>query len=322
MKRLPLEERLRDEYEGGDFIIKIYSPNPRNKNRPSMRKSIKVSVAIVKRNHAPVLPMAQQSNDTDAIMQMIAANNKSQQEMMMRFIEMNANNKSEGMGLQEVIQLTTLLNGNANRDDPIKLVRDLLATTGEMKALVGTDEKPNDNMSMLNTGLSAIIELANANKGATAPAAVAPPPNTPAAIPPKAQQAPPAPSAQPTGQDENMFVKMAIAKHFKFLVKQATEQKDPLLYAEVTLDQIPEAYYVKLYDLIEQSNFMDKFAEIEPAVLGHEAWFIDLRNGLLAALSDDETPENTGQVDEVDELGDNPDSTTENGQPSDEPDET
>jgi hypothetical protein len=71
------------------------------------------------------------------------------------------------------------------------------------------------------------------------------------------------------------------------IISLALSKKDPTLYAEVILDQVPESALDFLLDTVSRSDVIPYLTTLHPGVKEHEAWFLEF----VKALKENLTPE-------------------------------
>lgn len=72
------------------------------------------------------------------------------------------------------------------------------------------------------------------------------------------------------------------------LIHQAARNKDPELYAEVTLDNVPDGVNPKdLIPFLERADWWAQLQGFAPAVSPYPAWFADYRTALLSMLKEE-----------------------------------
>lgn len=91
------------------------------------------------------------------------------------------------------------------------------------------------------------------------------------------------------------------ARHF--LLGCAKGDKDPSLYADLILDQIPEEMYPEIPALLERPDVVDVFCKVVPAFASYRPWFEQLVGALRDAIArdDEESAGGMGVNDELDD---------------------
>jgi len=164
------------------------------------------------------------------------------------------------------------------------------------------DAAPQDNSigGMLRDVLRSPIVAAAVQSAAQTQAQPQPPrlPNPAATQPNPAQVSHAKPAAQPTPQSEQQV----LAYYLGFLVGKAKTGADATLYAELVLDNVPDAQLTPM--LARGDALIDDLIAIHAPVAEHREWFVTLLkeiNDLLAPEDDDsETEEHPGGTNAVD----------------------
>lgn len=69
------------------------------------------------------------------------------------------------------------------------------------------------------------------------------------------------------------------------LIQLAKADKDPALYADFVLDQIPENFLDQLYQVLQQPNLIEQLVAVQPEIKNHEQWFKDFIQHGIEALT-------------------------------------
>ena len=273
---LPLLKRLRDGYckdkeKGSRFEARVYRnnriyrripilidpPDEAVKHEPEKQSDLATLVAALA---AQQQQMFAQLKDT--ILQVVGkpvTPPPSQMDMMMQTVTLMKGMKDVMGGNQPVAQ----------QSDPKEYI-DVLLRGMEMGR-----ENSSSGSSMtdvLRDAVKAIPLLTQMNS-----------PAMPRQRPPQ-----PAPSITPPvdpkePEIENVNINDAMIKHYiGVLVQKAQQDSDPALYADFILDNAPDniiEQYLMREDLIDTLN------KIDPRVLIHKEWFMELRNHLHEALT-------------------------------------
>jgi hypothetical protein len=76
------------------------------------------------------------------------------------------------------------------------------------------------------------------------------------------------------------------------LVKRAARGKDPELYAEVFLDNLPTfVTEEEIAQRFQDANAIAQLAQVNPAVAEHAPWFESFRQSVLELLAGDDSEE-------------------------------
>lgn len=115
----------------------------------------------------------------------------------------------------------------------------------------------------------------------------------PPALQPPEQPANPAPEQTPISDEEKerrekeMFF-MQARGNLAFLCKQAQENKDPELYAELVLDQMGRE---KTLEFLGKPDALEQLAQIDANVMVYQGWFIALRTAILDMTREEDESE-------------------------------
>lgn len=123
------------------------------------------------------------------------------------------------------------------------------------------------------------------------PPQAAPPPALPNPSAPQVSHAKPAEPTNPPQQDETKV----LAYYLGFLCGKAQTDATASLYAELVLDNVPDAQLTPL--LARGDQLIDYLIEIHPPVAQHRQWFIDLIKEINELLApEDEGSEQVGEA--------------------------
>lgn len=304
---LPIMDRLRDEYadekEGGKFLIQIY----KNKKR---YKRITVNV------EAPRKPkeVLQPKNDTAEILRAIADQQASMHKQLVETLMQVAGKPATaqpsqmemmlGMvalmkGMKEVVNVPA---ASAPSMDPAQYM-DMFIRGMEM----GKESGGGAGSSMtdvLRDAVKALPMLANMgpNKlgpSSPRPAFQPPTPSTPQFAPVNAptneRHSPPTPTADDEVPDVNIH-DAVVKQQIGLLVKKAEQDSDPALYADFIIDNVSEDI-IKQYLL--QDDLVNELGKIDPKVLQHREWFMELRDNIFQVLTAPEEDTDTTPHDPI-----------------------
>lgn len=100
----------------------------------------------------------------------------------------------------------------------------------------------------------------------------------------------PAPDSQPVGQGDDAVMLTLIPwlrQQLEMLIYQARRAKDPELYAELLIDNIPENVPVeKLREWLARDDWWQILQQFHAGVQPYEGWFKDLRDLAIATIDD------------------------------------
>jgi hypothetical protein len=185
--------------------------------------------------------------------------------------------------------------------DVMKTVRDVLEIR-EMFSGSGGGDGPDPMIKLIETVAPQLIDtfkqamaLDAARAGQSMPTQGAAP--TPAPVPRVAPPAPPTQAdtvflttsdvAQPLTQSGEAQVeawKMLVGSRIPKILKLAELGKNPVLYAQLEEDIIPEIFKPAAREFVEDDNFTDKIYAEYPALLQHKEWMDEFFDVFAAAL--------------------------------------
>lgn len=112
-----------------------------------------------------------------------------------------------------------------------------------------------------------------------------------------------------------MLIEMAIKGQVDKLVQLAQRGANPIVYAQVVLDGVPQAYLPQFAEFIMAPNAIDKLESMNPGVNSTRDWFVMLRDEIVAILTGEEEETNMegNQVAGIVEI--DPHDSTTNGHP-------
>jgi hypothetical protein len=291
-------EDLKARYGGGTFRVRGYRPRREGESGPNnMRLFVNERVLIEQaKDDLPSLAVTPR-NDPDmlgAIRLMIEANNENTRRILEAMAASRAAPISEDAILDKLAKYKTLFGGNDGGFSPDRMIGFLTSVVGAatgMKELVGDSAgKETNELDILGKAIDkfgepiaeAIANFAGKPRAALpAPtgATVRPPNTHPAQSPQHHIQ--PQPQPQQPEEDVNIIFRTMVAGHLKTLCAKAAAQGDPVLYAELIVDEVPED---KLQELLGVPDWFDKLCAIEPNVRNYPAWFGELAGEVTAIL--------------------------------------
>jgi hypothetical protein len=117
---------------------------------------------------------------------------------------------------------------------------------------------------------------------------MAPPPMAaaPAALPSPSQPPRPAQAAKPTEQPPMLQLLGWLKEQLSALAHQASLNKDPELYAEVVLDNLPSVDPKMLRDVLAKPDWWATLVQFSPNVQPYPQWFAECREALLKGLEE------------------------------------
>lgn len=272
---LPILDRLRDEYGGGNFEVWIY------KNGKIFKRQ-KVSVEAPKK--PAYIPPPQQSNDIGKLAEVMIMGFQKLGEMIthnqntvrepVNFMEMQTNMMNQMLMMKQLFDSPKPEN---NMDMFLKGVE-------IAKQFSDGDRESNSNdvfkglIETFGPPLVSAVTQNVENQKAQAGAEIRKPIN------PK----------QLAGKPKMLNPReMMLKAQLKNLCDKAIQGKDAGLYAEVVVDSVPENI---IRQFLGNPNYLQELARIHPPVTMHAPWFNELKENIFAIL---DNPEN-----EADDYGD------------------
>ncbi len=297
-------ERCRDKYGTGDYRMHVREGRRLVSNRP-------FSVEAPKEPD----PVTVQQNSTADIIALIQAQNA---QMATLF-------QSTMLAMAEAIKGS---HSSQPAVDPVAMQASVIQGLAAMKEIAGGNDKGPSPMEMLikgielakdiapKTGETNVADLglkfmealpalqAAGSRGSTNPPVGIQPhkpvgtlkaPTSAAQTPPPQSAAPNAAEPQPENiPDEKAMLLMQVKANLAFLCKQAQQNKDPALYAELILDQMGEE---KTLEFVGSDNALERLAAVEPKVKLYPGWFADLKAAILELTADEnDNPETETSV--------------------------
>jgi hypothetical protein len=189
--------------------------------------------------------------------------------------------------------------GGAAPTDVMKTVKDVLEIR-EMFSGSGGGEGPDPMIKLIETVAPQLIDtfkqamaLDAARAGQPIPTQGAAP--TPAPVP---RVAPPAPTTEPltivtgaegtsqppSGEASVEAWKMLVGSRIPKILRLAELGKNPVLYAQLEEDIIPEIFKPAAREFVEEENFTDRIYAEYPALLQHKEWMDEFFDVFAAAL--------------------------------------
>jgi len=280
---------LRDEYKGGDFVIEgknakgqwvfkqgISVEAPITKDPPASNNDndfLSVITAMNESNRQQQEMMrAQIEESRRQAMQMQLDSARSQNEMLLKMMELNSSSKNEAMGPTEMVSLIGALKevSGADNNNPMELF---------LRGMeMGRESANNNDESFVQAALKSIgaplMELANAPQR-------------------QQQQAQHQQTQQPQLQsdktdDPQMMQQMKIIKEWgpfiNMLAKAAAQDADPEVYACMILDQAPAGQIDRVLGV--DGNY-EKLFKLAPQLKQHRQWFDNCRAIVLDYIKED-----------------------------------
>lgn len=312
---LPLENRLLTVYGGGEFAVRVMTPTP--EGRKSLKRKIKISIAKPVEKEKPELDKsgddlktvvssmmeAMQANQVNMMQMFRESQLESQNKTQELLITVLTNKKDGGEKPPTMMEMLTFLKTmEGDKKDPMDVFSEMIKMNRTIKEEM-SDEKPaqEGSFGQLMEGANKLMDLANN----------APPKETPQLTRPNIKP-PPLPGKQletpqePT--DMNKLLQMKLRHNLNLLNDKAIANSNPALWADVTVDEIPEQYYPQLISALgenDEQGFMNLMS-INPVIESNKEWFIQFISEIRMVFIE---PEKPGDNDDTDtDLTDDTDS--------------
>jgi len=260
---LPILDRLRDEYGGGDFEVRIFRGGKIHRRRTCI-----VEPPPKKLNPPPQAPMEMNA----------MANAMSQGFERLGTLLVSQQNQNTGMkdALENMVLMKQVMGTPEPPPDPLSQLKGLL----EIQQMVGGNNtdggaETNVNDVLLSMAETVLPKLAEAATTETPLKTVSESPTLPIPL----QDIPPE-----TEKGKANPMKM----HLVFLSMQAKRKGDPMVYAQMVLDHTPDDKLDDLIDFMEHDNCLEDMTQIHSDVANYKEWFIKLSKCILSLVEENE----------------------------------
>lgn len=273
---------IRDSYGEGDYRVQI-----RENGKLRANELITIEVPKTKENYPTV-----QSNDSMGIINSVLERMDVMNQRMMEMQQNTGGNDRMAM-LQEMLVMKQLFSDGGNKSSMHELLETIQGLQGLGINIGGSGEQEKNDGFMAFLGqmaepLGQIIQgtamstqskdRATMRHPLTQPQPQTTQPKEPTMVNPKL-----------------MFIKASIGT----LINAAAKKSDPTLYADVVMDQIPDAFFPQFIGMLEKDEWFAEMTSIHPGVKDHAEWFTSLRNEILLALSETDDGEPNNESDNV-----------------------
>lgn len=283
-------EIIKGRFGGGDFIIKAY--NERSKIALKQHLSIEGEPIIVsaKPDYEPA-PRVQNAPafDMREFAMMMADNNRQLLTSLASIMQPQSNGRAEM--LQEMLTMKELFSSGQQQGGiemimkGIELARSVEPRTGEATGM----DVLLESIKSLGPAIGAVVKQTNRPPQ---PRVIKQPqhsddmvslPSTNAALP-----------VQKTENEENMIFNYYVG----MLVKFAKENRDPILYADLIADNVPDE---KICELLNRTDVLEYLESINPGVADVRPWFENVLNELrgIMGLTDSSIPNSVDSLDSI-----------------------
>lgn len=293
-------ERLRDEWGGGTYQLYFRMPNGTLKTKRTVQIIAKKTPAAPPDRTAEIIAALQnQKGGTDsasmltAFLGLMQAQQKSTTDMIVAMIQAGGNHKAQGMGPAELVALLGAIQGLKGKGDEkhggsldelvkvLKIAKELGGEAGEGDGVLGK--------------LASIAGPLLEKFADRLPAPAAPAPQTPRAPVPidiVQRPNPPAPVAtetKPTTEDPNMQLRLVnwLRETLKLVLDKAAAGKDPVLYADYVLDNLPPGLSVDvILPQLKAEDALDKLAFFDSRVESYREWLTEFKDCMVESIEE------------------------------------
>ncbi|MEE9119420.1 MAG: hypothetical protein V3U02_12615 [Calditrichia bacterium] len=266
---LPVLDKLRDEYGGGDFEVRVLK-----NNRIFRRRKVTVEPPI-KKSAAPQTS----TSDLMLVVQTMNSGFNRLGEMMSKGVTQQQQFNPMEMQTHILDQIKSMkeLFGGGKSENPLKMVKDVM----EVQSLLSGDTEPSTNKVLL--GLveqfgPPLIEMSKQEQRLK---------NSKRTIKPGQ----PKPQQDEKENMKNRQLKMQLM----FLTSMAEKNADPYTYACMVLDQTPDNKLESLIKFISSENSIQEMAKVYPQVANYPEWFKELGQNIVKLTTIEEETEKTAE---------------------------
>ena len=269
---LPILDKLRDEYGGGDFEVRII------KNGKIFRRRKTIVEPPLKKPEKP-------HTSTSELMMIVNTMNNGFNKLGEMLIEKNTTQIDpitiQTQMLQNMIAMKDMLGlggAPAQEKNALAQLKDLV----EIQNMLIPKETGGAGTSDVLLGLANNIlphlakmgEIENQQKRQPKPIAITQHKTQP--------QQPQRPQKQPNPTGSENPMKM----HLIFLTQMAKKNADPYIYAQMVLDNTPPEKLPELVQFIASENCFQEISRIYTAASHYPAWYAELRDYILQIVND------------------------------------
>ena len=275
-------DAIRDMFGGGTYKITAYAAGSRYAGQR------RVTIADLPKS--PTAPAGTMSQDLAAILQAAKGDNsslalvmkmmESQSAMIAGLLSRPVPQAPPGPSFMEMLAFMKEMNRESPKSNEGSAVELLLKGIELGKEFTGGGE--DSMMGLAGKGIEMLKPLIE--RGAQNPAPAASP--APAQLPAARLQTPQAP--QPAEGDPMLRQLNWLRQQSVLLCHQASRGRDPALYAEVMLDNLPD--FITEQDLLarlKEPNAIAQLAQVNADVLKFQPWFEEFRKAILAMFEGD-----------------------------------
>lgn len=249
--------------------------------------------------------MKAQQDNTNLMVTMMTKSSEQQMAMMatmmtalaQAFGTKNVTPVNQGMTMQDVVGLVTLLKSNESKQ--LSIIEIVEAMKGLKE--IGTGEPvvadPKSAVDKILEVIPHVASTVSALRGNPVPPPALPKPPTPPALPPTNPNAKPsANGTSPKPADEGQH---ALAQGMALIIKAAREKRDVGLYHDIILEMVPESDLPMLHSVLTSDSWFSTLFGAIPDAESLKPWLTELRDQIVETLNspdedgDDESAEPT-----------------------------
>lgn len=275
--------QLQERFGGGEYALTVFD---------SARRYVKRTTVAIAAPLKPPAPAAVESSGFEKIASTMVEQMQAQSQLLQALLLQGrtapaaADAATMRRQLLEEMQLMKGIMGSGQVMSPDKVLELLMKGMEIAKETggggdTGWTDIAGKAIDVLGEPLAALLS-SSAMVSATAPVASQEATSAGALMPPVQQQknAAVVPMLNPM-----------VKQYVSFLVRKAAAGADPTLYAELVLDNVPEAM---VREFLADPDPVTKFAQFDARVLQHAEWFRDLGQACLEALNADAAAPGSG----------------------------
>ncbi len=296
---LPLENRLLSVYGGGEFAVRVMTPTP--EGRKSLKRKIKISIAKpVEKDKQEIDNSGDNLKNVMSSMMEVMSKNQTNMMQMFRESQLESQNKTQELLItvlgnkdNQPVQPTLLETMAAlkaltpDTKDPLVVFGEMMKMNREIKEEMTPETPPAEgSFGQLMEGANKLMDMAsNAPK--------APPQMAPQQVHQQQPTLKPPEQLEKEQQDMNALMKMKLKSSLNMLNEKAKTDSNPALWADVTIEEVPEQYYQQLMDALgenDEQGFINLMS-INPVIEPNKEWFIAFIGEIRAAFVESKEPD-------------------------------
>lgn len=292
-------EKLRDEHGGGEFRLHV---------RDGERRLLKNFGVTVERKAVQPGVQFPQSQSHKELFDLVRAMSEQSRQDIQRILDANKKPGIDWMKLAPLLipmmqpVLGKLFDVMTKRDNPVAQIAQMAEVMRTFREMMpdasggGEGDTIPGVISAVKPLLGQLFEAYTTAQAAKAASATVPllqaqtvPAPTPAPIPQFLKAPAPAPVAAPEAPAPLTPFDQLMDKLRRLLVmlcRKASEDRDPAVYAEVALDEIPEEHFAVAMGMLQQPDWFNTLVQIHGEVAKYPEWFEEFHGTLLQAAQE------------------------------------